>query len=241
MSGARGFQSATAAVSASLRELPGSGVQLGPTELRAYQGRGFVAGWRLTIQFADGTRRLDLLVDEWFPRSAPRAALVDRPDFLTWPHVERDGVLCLLPGTAAVDPTNPAGAARVILGSACELIEECIAGSNTDDFRQEFLSYWNWALPEKYEVFYSLLSPAPPTRAIRVWNGKAFALLADSDQDISRWLANRRGEKEAHDSPSGGLFLWLDAALTPAEYPASGSALLELVRRAGGIEILDRW
>jgi molybdopterin/thiamine biosynthesis adenylyltransferase len=240
VSGARSFQAATAAVSASLRELPSAVVQLEPTELRVYQGRGFVAGWRLTIQFADGTRRLDLLVDEWFPRSAPRAALVDRPDFLTWPHVERDGVLCLLPGTAAVDPTNPAGAARVILGSACELIEECIAGSNTDDFRQEFLSYWNWALPEKYEVFYSLLSPARPTRAIRVWNGKAFALLADSDQDISRWLANRRGEKDAHDSPSDGLFLWLDAALTPAEYPSSGSALMELVRRAGGIEILDR-
>lgn len=240
MSGARGFQSARAAVSASLRQLPGSVAKLGPAELRAYQGRGSVAGWRLTIQFADGPRRVDLLVDEWFPRSAPRAALVDRPNFLTWPHVERDGVLCLLPGTAAVDPTNPAGAARVILGSACELIEECIACSNTDDFRQEFLSYWNWTLPEKYVVFYSHFSPAPPTRAIRVWNGKAFALLADSDQDISRWLANRRGEKDAHDSPSGGLFLWLDAALTPAEYPASGGALLELVRRAGGIEVLDR-
>jgi molybdopterin/thiamine biosynthesis adenylyltransferase len=181
------------------------------------------------------------LVDEWFPRSAPRAALVDRPDFLTWPHVERDGVLCLLPGTAAVDPTNPAGAASVILGSACQLIEECIAGTNTDDFRQEFLSYWNWALPkkEKLEVFYSLLSPASPTRAIRVWSGKAFALLGESDQDISRWLANRRGEKDAHDSPSGGLFLWLDAALTPAEYPSSGGALLDLVRRAGGARVLD--
>jgi molybdopterin/thiamine biosynthesis adenylyltransferase len=236
---AQGFPSATAAVSASLGELPGSVVQLGPTELRSYEGRGFVAGWRLTIQFVNGSRRIDLLVDEWFPRSAPRAALVDRPNFLTWPHVERDGVLCLLPGTAAVDPTNPVGSARVILGAACELIEECIAGSNTDDFRQEFLSYWNWALPEKYEVFYSLLSPAEPTRAIRVWTGKAFALLGESDQDISRWLANRRGEKEVHDSPSGGLFLWLDAALTPAEYPASGNALLALVRRAGGIEILD--
>ena len=55
-----------------------------------------------------------------------------------------------------------------------------------------------------------------------MWNGKAFALLADSEQDISRWLANRRGEKEAHDSPSGGLLLWLDAALTPAEYPRQG-------------------
>jgi len=29
-------------------------VQLGSAELHAYAGRGFVAGWRLTIQFADG-------------------------------------------------------------------------------------------------------------------------------------------------------------------------------------------
>lgn len=236
----RGFQSAAAAVSASLRELPDAVQQLGTAELLAYPERGFVAGWRLTIQFTDGTRRLDLLVDEWFPRSAPRAALVDRPAFLTWPHVERDGVLCVLPGTATVDPTNPAGAARRILGVACELIEECIVGSNTDDFRQEFLSYWIWALPEKTEVCYSLLSPAQPTRAIRVWDGTSFALLADSDQDISRWLNNRRGETQSHDSPSGGLLLWLQAALTPAQYPADGRALLDLVRRAGGVELLDR-
>lgn len=237
MHGSRDFTAATDAVSASLAD---SFITLGADELRAYRERGFVAGWRLTIQFDDGQRRLDLLVDEWFPRSAPRAALVDRPEFLTWPHVEKDGVLCLLDGAATVDPSNPVGVARAILGSACELINECIAGTNTDDFQKEFLSYWSGALPEKYDHFLSLVSPAPPTRAIRVWSGKAFDLLADSDQDISSWLANRRSEKVAPASASCALFLWLDAPLTPSQYPSSGPTLLDLVRRAGGAEILDR-
>ena len=202
-----------------------------PTELRAYQGRGFVAGWRVDVQFADGTRRLDILVDDWFPRSAPRMALVDRPDFLTWPHVERDGVLCLLPGTAAVDPDRSCGcSSRHVLGSACQLVEECIAGTNADDFRQEFLSYWDWAVPEQSTSFYSLLNPAPPTRAIRLWNGKTFALLGDSDADIPNWLANRRGERarrQRHDV--WGSFSGWTPRCACASTRAAAADLLELV------------
>ncbi len=212
---------------------------LDAANLRMYTGRQFVAGWRLTVVFSDQTRRIDLLIDDRFPRSAPRVALVDRPAFLSWPHVERDGVLCLLPSTAAVDPTTPTAVARRLLGSACELIEECISGSNTDDFRQEFLSYWQWALPEKYETFCSLVSPTGPTRVISVWSGKTFSLVADSDQELTQWLANRRGDAESRDSPAPGLLIWLDCAPTPDEYPTDADALLELVRRADGSDLLE--
>src|SRR3546814_10458193 len=95
-----------------------------------------------------------------------------RPAFLTWPHVEKDGVLCLLPGNADVAMSEPSAVAANLLGAACELVEDSVAGRNEDDFRTEFLSYWNWAATERAPEIRSLLDPTLPTRAVRVWRGQ---------------------------------------------------------------------
>src|SRR5436309_3426218 len=68
--------------------------------LQLYQTRRVTAGWRLKITFPDQIRRLDLLLDEGFPYAPPLVAVVERPPPLTWPHIEDDGVLCLLPSSA---------------------------------------------------------------------------------------------------------------------------------------------
>src|SRR4051812_28938504 len=86
---------AVAAIGAWIGSLPDART-LGPEDLRAYPSRDATAGWRLEVNFPDRPRHLDLLVVPGFPRRAPKVAIVDRPKFLTWPHVEEDGVLCLL-------------------------------------------------------------------------------------------------------------------------------------------------
>ena len=242
MSAALDFASAVQAVSEWLEGLPGSVRRLSARELSAYDHhRGFNTGWRLQVSFDDGARHIDILIDDWFPHSAPRIALVDRPEFLTWPHIERDGVLCLLPSTASCDPTAPVGVVQHVLDSACQLVQESIAGSNADDFRQEFLSYWGWAVPDKSPRLYSLLNPAPPTRQVRLWRGTSYFLLGDTDADVTNWISHRRGERiEATDNTETALLLWLDAPLVPAEYPRSGADLLALARRAGGYDLITR-
>src|SRR5260221_7269797 len=84
-------QAAIAAVGAELSLLPEGVLPLSEHDLRTYELRHAKAGWRLEVQFLDRRRRLDLLLIDGFPRRPPRVALVDRPPFLTWPHVEEDG------------------------------------------------------------------------------------------------------------------------------------------------------
>ena len=65
-------------------------------EVQAYAGRCLTDGWEMTIETASTVRRLRVLIDAQFPFSLPHFFLVDRPSFLTWPHIEQDGLLCLL-------------------------------------------------------------------------------------------------------------------------------------------------
>ena len=70
--------------------------RLAEEEVQAYAGRRLTAGGEMTIETVSTVRRLRVLIDAQFPFSLPHFFLVDRPSFLTWPHVERDGLLCLL-------------------------------------------------------------------------------------------------------------------------------------------------
>lgn len=225
---------AVATLGAWLAALPGAARPLGPGELRTYAARGVIVGWRLEVNFSDGARRFDLLADSRFPRGPLRVALVDRPAFLTWPHVEKDGVLCLLPGNAEVAMSEPAAVAANLLGAACELIEDSVAGRNADDFRTEFLSYWNWAATERAPEIRSLLAPAPPTRVVRVWRGQGFYLLGDSEPVMLDWLRNLFGEtKPPRPTTEAALLLWLDQPLPPREYPRTAADVLALARTVG--------
>ncbi|SFJ46801.1 hypothetical protein SAMN03080618_03059 [Aquamicrobium aerolatum DSM 21857] len=49
-----------------------------------------VAGWRVPLEFSDCVRRVDVMVSAAFPFQPPHVRLVDRPPYLTWPHVEAD-------------------------------------------------------------------------------------------------------------------------------------------------------
>ena len=70
--------------------------RLPDSEAQSVEGRDLVAGWQLVMQTPTAQRRVNVCVDSQFPFSLPHFFLLDRPPFLTWPHVEEDGLLCLL-------------------------------------------------------------------------------------------------------------------------------------------------
>lgn len=199
-------------------------------ELGFYERRSFTNGWRLNVDFSGVDRRFDLLVDDRFPRTALRIALVDPPPFLTWPHIERDGVLCLLPEGADVSARSPAAVGAYVLGKACELIEDCAAGRNEQDFREEFLSYWGWDTTPEAPFIYSLVDPSPPTRMIRVWRGQRFYLLSEDEAQALSWLRNRFDESKQPWTTNPAALLWLKRPLLPRDYPRTARNLLTLAR-----------
>src|SRR5258705_12382026 len=110
------FARAKAAVAVWPGSLGGAAVAVDAADLAdRYPERGFAFGWRLAVTFPDQVRRLELLLPIGFPWQPPRVALLDRPPFLTWPHVEKDGVLCLAPNTLEIGPGQPAKAGAFML------------------------------------------------------------------------------------------------------------------------------
>ena len=198
-----------------------------------YKTRKFADGWRIPVAFSDGkTRSIDLLVSFIFPRSAPRAALVDRPEYLSWPHIEHDGVLCLLRNSSEIDPTAPGEVALAILNRAVRLVEELIEGSIVErDFKQEFLTYWFYACQEAGKNVVIVCEPVGPSRVLSrfTWEGKVY--VGEDVSSLQQWLDRRFGARTAAKAAKGSksaAFIWLQEPLLPNEYPKCGSDILEL-------------
>ena len=230
------------AVTSWLENLGGTPRALTSLELRAYPDRRIQSGWRLEVAFPDRTRAIDILIDYDFPRTPPRIAVVDRPPFLAWPHIEKDGVLCVLPEGAEVDPHAPEEVVRHVLKLSVELIEESLAGLNLEDFREEFLSYWNRSLTENAPKLRSLLKVDPTSRVVKVWRGRDFYLIADSESDAKIWLERSyRSSKNNGRRFEDALFFWIERPLLPEEYPKSGANLRRIIgeRAPDGLRMLE--
>ena len=190
--------------------------------LDRYRQRGYGLGWRVLVSFSEGvSRELDILVDEDFPYTPPRIAVANGPGVLAWPHLEVDGLLCILPPDAAVSSEDAAGVTKHVLGEACRLIEDSITGDNAEDFRQEFLSYWDLVTDKGSRSFISLLEPRGPGRRVSVWRGQQTHIVGESPEPLRRWLT-RWGAKKGKGQDYilyDGVLIWLGEPLLPAEYP----------------------
>ena len=220
--------------------LPGRVHPLGADDLLLYRLRAPVCGWRLDVDFGGWSRRLDLILHADFPRVAPKVALVDRPEFLTWPHVEEDGILCLLPESASVDFTRPADVVAHVLDLACGLVSNLVASRRTDDFRTEFDSYWGRRANTGAPKLRSLLALVPPHRQIAVWRGSRYFLLGENEKAISDWMGNRFQSGVIDTGTEVGLLMWLDRALLPREYPSKASDVRRIAQSCGAGDLLDR-
>ncbi len=210
-------------------------VRLKDTDLSGYKDRPFVAGWRIPVLFEDGVvRRIDVLLSPWFPRISPRTALVDHPGRLTWPHVESDGVLCLLSNSHDADLDDPVNVIDHLMARSCQLIADLLEGTIIErDFKEEFLTYWNYDLNDPRRV-YSLVNPEGPSREIFAWHGKGFTVVGETKGALADWLKHRfDGIKDGNLEFEKACLLWLETPPLPSEYPHSGTALLELTTKAG--------
>jgi len=202
-------------------------------------GRNFISGWRLGIQPLQKQREMNVCVDGLFPFAAPRFQLIGGPAFLTWPHVEKDGALCLGDETFTVDASQPVLMARQLLVEmAFPLLRASESGSNREDFRTEFYSYWNASIPAGGVAIRSLLLPQGPSRAVRIWRGQHFAVVGETEQSILQWLKNLYGDQKQFDTTEASCLLWLNELPLPVQYPHRSSDVHAMAHASGGAELL---
>ena len=191
----------------------------------------FRAGWSMVIQASTRQRRLHLYVDSSFPFSRPSFVLHDRPEFLTWPHIEESGKLCLLDNVKIERPEMVGDILRSEITDAFRLVENSEAGTNHGDFQQEFYSYWNRQSNRSDNRVNSLLKACGPSRLIRFWYGKKWSVAGETEEEIAIWLKRRHGSSANFEHSDVACLLWLPAPLMPAEYPRSGIDLYSLAKR----------
>jgi len=234
------FDAAVAAVEYRWEQIGLRPRRLDRKEIAAYRGRSVELGWRFEAQFSDGIRRLDVIVGRGFPFVPPRIVLVDRPPFLTWPHVEKDGVLCLTPDHATLSVDAPYDGIVSLLDEAFIMIEASIRGELDDDFCTEFLTYWHHAERGKTRTILSLVNPAPPSRIISIWEGTNRTVIAEDDNQLRTWLRNFAPTMPTSDIKlHRGVLTWLDEVPLPSQYPSSAREVYDLVTHAGSAHLLD--
>ena len=201
---------------------------------RCYPRRLYVAGWRVGVTFTDGNvRRIDVVATADFPSIPVRTALVDHPPFMTWPHVESDGILCLLPTLAECDPDDPCAVAENTLNRSVRLVEELLEGTIVErDFREEFLTYWAYKAHADGSPLFSLLTPAPPSRVVRVWSGKGLELVGEDAETLAQWVRRRFGP-EVDATIEEATFIWLRTPPLPDDYPHKAADLRALAVATG--------
>ena len=199
-----------------------------------YPRRRWVAAWRVSVSFSDNVvRRIDVVATAAFPLVPVRTALVDHPGFMTWPHVESDGVLCLLPNMAECDPDDPSAVAENLLGRSIRLIEELLDGTNIErDFREEFLTYWAYKAHADGAHLFSLLAPMPPSRVVQVWKGEGVEIVGEDPKGLVDWVRRRFGAN-VETTTDDAAFLWLSRPPLPADYPETAFDLRALATAVG--------
>ena len=217
--------------------LPKAG-RLPPHITKGYHKGKFSPGWRVPVAFSKGVcHELHILADGEFPYTPPRIAIADGPDVLAWPHLEDDGLLCILPSDTAVSSQNPAIVTEYILGEACRLIEESISGSNVADFRFEFLSYWERTVDQDATNFISILEPQGPSREITVWHSNKVYIVGEKPEALEQWLPRWGAEpgKNRKYKFYKGVLLWLPEPLLPNEYPHTAADVRTLARERSSV------
>jgi sulfur-carrier protein adenylyltransferase/sulfurtransferase len=207
-------------------------------ELSLYDNGSYHSGWRFDLKTVTGVTLLNLLLDTNTPFSEPRIAIVAKGNFLTWPHVEKDGLLCLRQDVDTIDHNVGVNLSQELIELAKTLIENNIAEKTQSDFIAEFNSYWNrWCTRKRdsQQKVLMLAAPNPPSRVVYRGIFGSDIIICDTPKEGLRWAKDRFQKDMIKEDRFGpAAFIWLDFPLTPQEYPKCNADVATLAKRAGG-------
>jgi molybdopterin/thiamine biosynthesis adenylyltransferase len=201
---------------------------LSAKELSAYKNK-FSIGWEIPGLCDVSDYRLRLLLSKDFPFKPPRVAVAPAPKVLTWPHLESEGILCLLPESAARSIEDIDSVVLDLLERARELVGDNLSGKGFDEFEDEFNNYWErWIKTEAHVNI--LCRPEGPSRWVSAWHSTKGVIIAEDEMTLRCWLQNRYGHSKTEKiSPQPVPLLWLARPLRPPEYPTTVGAVFDLL------------
>ncbi|MCP1174899.1 ThiF family adenylyltransferase [Ralstonia chuxiongensis] len=191
--------------------------------------RKLVSGWVLPPALTGLQEDLVVGVDAQYPHSLPRFGLVRKATPCEMPHVEFDGIFCLIAGINSPAIPLAFGHLDHMLDRAVRLYASGSSGENREDFLDEFVTYWTLGSEKFYEVE-AWLKRREETSPIWFQQARHTLYVASSKDDVKRVL-RQRGIAVDKEKLTEGLLVHLDEPLYPADYPKNSRDLLDLLRR----------
>lgn len=208
-------------------------------ELTRYEAKDPIHGWVVPFEYQADCFDLQLVLLQDFPWVKPRVYCTEKFQFMQFPHIEKDGALCLYPPGTEHSPLNPKGLIWDAIKEAARLIVASYDDAFINDFADEFDSYWSKTEGGKNIV--SLLSPGGASRRVSLWRSTVDYYLADDDAALENWLRNRFPGNKKNYSFTTATHIVLERPILPSEYPKSGETVLRFLRDLApkSIELLE--
>ncbi|WP_322075346.1 ThiF family adenylyltransferase [Burkholderia cenocepacia] len=198
------------------------------TLARLYPGRRFSCGWRIPGEELGLPEPLIVALEREHAFQVPRVAVSRRPEPCEIPHLESDGVFCLLPSSTPVRLPVTGELAVHLVEQAVRAYLDAQAGANRTDFLDEFQTYWTLSNSAMRDVF-AWLSDFTQTRTVYTANMGKSVMVADSADGIEDWFKKRGCPVKRRDIRKA-TFVRLREPLYPVDYPSNSAELLGLLR-----------
>lgn len=154
-----------------------------------------------------------------YPFKVPDIYTFPALEMLKYPHVEKNGKLCVWPETKQFDPTCKYYF-QELLKDAHQLVTDVLSGSLTEDFAKGFNSYWNINVDQQYSV-QSLCDPTElRSREVYTYCANRTYIFADDKAQLNKHLINTGIKANAKDKDLQKSFLMrVDTPWHPQNYP----------------------
>lgn len=165
-------------------------------DVKRYDFKGIVDGW--TISLPETNWRMHVLIESTFPFRPVKVAYIGDDQYLKWPHLEEQGVLCL-PENEYIPIENLDFSIRETLASAQDLLSKCCSLEYVfEESAKEFQSYWHRHSKDldgnKILSLLDLNNRKPRKIAFNAPRSNSHWIIGESDEQIRLWLTNSKVE-----------------------------------------------
>jgi hypothetical protein len=143
------------------------------------------------------------------------------------PHLEGDGVFCLLPSSTPIRLPVTGELAVYLVAEAVKVYSDALTGANRKDYLDEFGTYWTLNCAAGRGV-YVWLQDFAQTRTVYVVDTAKGVMIADSVEGVEDWM-RKLGRPVKRRDIRRATFVRLKEPLYPENYPTNSAEILRLL------------
>lgn len=194
---------------------------------RLYPGRRFTLGWRVPAAALGLPEPLIVVLQREDAFQVPRIAVERQPSLCEMPHLETDGVFCLLPSSTPIRLPVTGELAVYLVEQAVKTYSDALTGANRQDYLDEFGTYWTLGCTATRTICV-WFRDFTQTRTVHTVNTVTSIMVAESVECVEDWM-KKLGRAVKRKNIHKATFVRLMEPLYPADYPTNSAELIRLL------------